>query len=475
MTLNQPKWTRLVILSALILLCLGFVAYGVWYKLFRRVHTVYASDQDYWKHGSIGVEDPEGIPYWIWLELPKIFPDKLRLPGGYTGLGILWEEGSEMPIGFTKEIIGFPRVGINCAACHTGTVRATPEVKPTFLYAGPSTRFDSQAYVRFLFACAHDDRFNADTILTQLNYDYHLSFVDRLLYRYLIIPQTKKALLEQEKTYAFMKTRPDWGPGRTDMDPFKMRVMKLPDDGTIGSTDIMAIWDQQARPHFLRHSDGMNTTLVEPVRAAALASGANKDSIDIKGLDRIQNFLMNLRPPKYPFATNPQLTAQGKQIFDRQCASCHAFGEEKTGQVIPYKEVGTDPHRADHWTQTAADKFNEFAADKVWKFNNFRHSDGYVSLALDGIWARAPYLHNGSVPSMEDLLKPKSERPPVFYRGYDVYDQKKMGFISSGSEAERVGFRYDTNEIGNSNVGHLYGTDLAPDQRQALIEYLKTL
>jgi hypothetical protein len=50
-----------------------------------------------------------------------------------------------------------------------------------------------------------------------------------------------------------------------------------------------------------------------------------------------------------------------------------------------------------------------------------------------------------------------------------------MGFISSGSEAERVGFRYDTNEIGNSNEGHLYGTDLAPDQRQALIEYLKTL
>lgn len=471
----QPKWTRFVIISAILLLCLGIVAYGAWYNLFRRVHTVYASDEDYWKHGSIGVEASEGIPYWIWLELPKMFPDKLPGPGGYTALGILWEEGSEMPIGFTKEIVGFPRVGINCAACHTGTVRATPEDKPTFLYAAPSTRFDSQAYVRFLFACAHDDRFNAETILAQLNYDYHLPFVERLLYRYLIIPQTKKALLEQEKTYAFMKTRPDWGPGRTDMNPFKMRVMKLPDDGSIGSTDIMAIWDQQARTNFFRHSDGLNTTLVEAVRSAALASGASKETIDIDGLNRIQGFLMNLRPPKYPFAMNPQLASQGKQIFDVQCASCHAFGRERIGQVIPYKEVGTDPHRADHWTKTAAEKFNEYATGYSWKFEHFRNSDGYVSLALDGIWARAPYLHNGSVPSMEDLLKPPSERPTVFSRGYDVYDQKKIGFVSDGPEAERNGFRYDTKVTGNSNVGHLYGTDLAPDARQALIEYLKTL
>jgi hypothetical protein len=108
-----------------------------------------------------------------------------------------------------------------------------------------------------------------------------------------------------------------------------------------------------------------------------------------------------------------------------------------------------------------------------WKFSHFRKTDGYANAPLDGIWLRAPYLHNGSVPTLRALLFPE-ERPEEFYRGYDVYDWVNVGFVSSGPDAEREGVRFSTRERGNSNTGHMYGTTLQPDEKLALIEYLKT-
>jgi hypothetical protein len=98
-----------------------------------------------------------------------------------------------------------------------------------------------------------------------------------------------------------------------------------------------------------------------------------------------------------------------------------------------------------------------------------------VAGPLDGVWLRGPYLHNGSVPTVADLLEPAAARPKVFYRGYDVIDVGRLGFLSSGPEAEAAGFRYDTTLPGNGNQGHEYGTGLSADEKQALIEYLKVL
>ncbi|MGH9372692.1 MAG: cytochrome c, partial [Vicinamibacterales bacterium] len=100
-------------------------------------------------------------------------------------------------------------------------------------------------------------------------------------------------------------------------------------------------------------------------------------------------------------------------------------------------------------------------------------TDGYANMPLDGLWLRAPYLHNGSVPHLRALLFPE-QRPEVFYRAYDVYDWKNVGFVSSGPEAEREGVRFSTAERGNGNGGHLYGTKLEADAKEALLEYLKT-
>jgi hypothetical protein len=101
--------------------------------------------------------------------------------------------------------------------------------------------------------------------------------------------------------------------------------------------------------------------------------------------------------------------------------------------------------------------------------------DGYNPPFLDGIWLRAPYLYNGSVPSLYDLLTPPEKRPQVFWRGYDVYDPGQVGFMSQSDEAKRVGTKYDTRARAASNRGHTLGTDLPEQKKETLIEYLKTL
>jgi hypothetical protein len=476
MEILRQKSAKIIAAIAAIILLVGIVAYVGWYNLFRVVPTYYESAEDHFKYGSIGTEQEQGVPYWIWMVLPRIFPDKLPGPGGYTSIGITWEEGQEMPVGFTKQVIGFPRVGINCATCHSTTFRTSPEAKPTVVPAGPSSKFSLQAYVRFLGASASDPRFTPNYILDEISYNHQFSWLEKLLYRFLIIPQTRKILLQQKADFTWMDARPNWGAGRIDpFNPVKFTTLKLPQDNTIGNSDMMSLWNQKQHQGFAYHWDGLETSLTETVNSGAIGDGASKTSIELAGLKRVEQFITELPPPQYPFAIDQQLAAEGNTIFSKNCATCHAFGGERTGTVIPIAEIGTDPHRLEMWTQPAAETYNEYGKGYAWDFNNFRKTNGYVSVALDGLWLRAPYLHNGSVPSLPALLEKPENRPQLFYRGYDVYDPGSVGFISSGAEAEKSGFKYNTSIAGNSNQGHLYGIDLPTNDKKALVEYLKTL
>ncbi|MEQ9357464.1 c-type cytochrome [Coleofasciculus chthonoplastes] len=475
-TLKNKVGRTITAIVVIILLLVGSVGYIAWYNLFREVPTYYESTEEHFKYGSIGTENAEGIPYWIWLVLPRLFPEKLPGSGGYTSLGLTWEEGKETPVGISKKTIGFPRQGITCAVCHTATYRKTAKDKPVIVPTGPAIKFDAQSYTRFLLESASDPRFTSNYILPAIEYNHEFSFVEKLLYRYLIIPQTKKALLEQQETLAWMDSRPNWGPGRIDpFNPVKFRTLGLPLDDTIGNSDMMPLWNQKQHQGFALHWDGLETSLTETVNTGAIGDGATKDAINIPGLQRVEEYITNLDPPKYPFSIDSALASRGSKIFDSNCASCHAFGGEKTGTVIPIEEVGTDRHRLDMWTKQAADTYNEFAEGYDFDFDNLRKTDGYVSVSLDGLWLRAPYLHNGSVPNLIDLLETPENRTNVFYRGYDVYDPENVGFVAQGSEAEKVGFKYDTRVAANGNQGHLYGTDLSSGEKKALIEYLKTL
>jgi len=223
------------------------------------------------------------------------------------------------------------------------------------------------------------------------------------------------------------------------------------------------------------HWDGLTTSLHESVLSSAIGDGASRKSIELTNLTRIERWLEDLAPPAYPFTVDRSAADRGRAVYEQQCAQCHAAGGARTGAVIPVEEVGTDRHRLDMWTQASAAAYNGFADSYPWDFKGFRKTNGYVAVPLDGVWLRAPYLHNGSVPSLEELLEPPDRRRTSFYRGYDVYDRNRAGFISEGDAARRGGTLYDTQRPGNGNAGHVYGTQLSAADKRALIEFLKTL
>lgn len=473
---KSPVGRAIAIITAILVVIVSLGGYVGWSKLARAVPSYYESPAEHFKYGSIGVESPSGIPYWIWLVLPRVFADKLPDEGGYASLGLKWEQGKEMPLGFTKEVIGYPRVGINCSTCHISQVRTTPDrAVPDYYLGGPSNTLDFQAYQRFLFDCASDPRFNPDTILAAIEYNYHLSWLDSLLYRYLIIPGTKQALLAQKEMNSWQNSRPDWGLGRVDpFNPAKFNILGIADDGSIGNSDYPSVWNMKAREGLSLHWNGLLNTLPEIGINSGIGAGATVDSIDPESLERVEAFISDLPSPEYPFPVDTTLAAAGEKIFNQECATCHATGGDRLGTVIPLEEVGTDPHRSDAWTQGEIKAWKELVKGK-YEFPTMRKEDGYVASYLDGIWLRAPYLHNGSVPSLTALLEAPENRPTLFYSGYDVYNPETVGFMSDGEAAAAEGWRYDVSAIGNSNQGHLYGTDLEANDKTALLEYLKTL
>jgi hypothetical protein len=214
--------------------------------------------------------------------------------------------------------------------------------------------------------------------------------------------------------------------------------------------------------------------LREAVLSSALGLGATRRSINIEGLERVENWLLDRPAPEYPYPVDHKLAVAGGAFYARLCAGCHAPGSARTGTIVPIDEIGTDRHRLDTWTVQSANAYNRFGEGAAWRISGFRKTSGYVAVLLDGLWLRAPYLHNGSVPFLSEILERPENRTKVFYRGYDVYDPVRVGFIAAGQEAERVGSKYETALPGNSNSGRTYGTDLPAEEKKALLEFLKT-
>ena len=468
--------------AARALAVVAMVAYCALLLGFRRFNpdfpVVHTDIREHFKYGSIGSEEANGIPYWIWKVLPDMFPEKLP-GGGYASLGFVYEPGRAEPVGLARRKIFIDRLGMNCAICHTGTVRDTPG-SPRRIYLGmPANTFDLQAYLRFLIACASDGRFTVDNVLRAIQARKRLDPAEVLAYREAVW-RTREVLLERARQTAFMGTRPAWGPGRVDtFNPYKTVQFNfsMENDHSVGATDLPSIWNQKPRRGLQLHWDGNNDSMEERNKSAALGAGVTPVTIDLKGMKRIEDWLLDsLMPPKYPYEIDTALAAKGAPLYREHCAACHEFGGARVGTVTPIEEIATDRGRLDSFTYELAANMNTLFAGYPWRFARFRKTGGYANMPLDGVWLRAPYLHNGSVPTLRDLLDATGSRPKKFYRGYDVYDRKKGGFVSDVAEEQgRRYFLYDTEAPGNGNSGHLYGTGLAPAGKDAIVEYLKTL
>ncbi len=436
----------------------------------------------HFKYGSVGTEVSVGLPYPIWRVLPVLFADKLpNRPGqGYEKIGFIFENNAPQgrPIGTTYVEDQVPLVGLNCATCHTGTVRETPSSMRQVIAGMPAHQMDLQGYANFLTATARDPRFEVGTVLEAIRkQDPEFGWFTSLLYRFVVIKRTRDGILARAEQNAWFNDRPPQGPGRVDtFNPYKrMFNFDLKADTSVGTADLPPLFNQRVRQGLWLHWDGNNNQVDERNKSAAIGAGATEVSLDLASLDRVANWALDLTPPAYPAARIDQSRVEkGGQVYQASCARCHALNGAAVGQVTPLAEIGTDPERLNSFTTALAAQMNTIGTGKPWKFSSFRKTDGYANMPLDGVWLRAPYLHNGSVPTLRALLVPE-ERPAAFYRGYDVYDWQRVGFVSEGPDAERNGVRFDTGLRGNGNTGHLYGRELPAADRDALLEYLKTL
>lgn len=233
----------------------------------------------------------------------------------------------------------------------------------------------------------------------------------------------------------------------------------------------------------------------------ALATSICVDSVDramevdAQFVD-IHAYVLTLTAPVWPWKVDDKLAKDGRKIFERDCSGCHGtYAEDPTNDaedtypnlLFPLDVIGTDPVVANAGV-VHAPKMVEWYNDSFYGSITPMIPDdpfpGYMAPPLDGIWATAPYLHNGSVPSIELVLD--SGRRPDRWKRVDFdssnLDKSALGWPWEPVEMaqdelppEEARLVYDTAHLSQDNSGHPFGDHLEPDERRAVIEYLKTL
>lgn len=196
-------------------------------------------------------------------------------------------------------------------------------------------------------------------------------------------------------------------------------------------------------------------------------------------------WIESLEPPKYPFDIDRDLAARGEPIYKETCARCHGtYGPngKYEQQTIAIDEIGTDPVRWKSLTPAHRQWVKDGWVSRFGQDPVDVNSIGYIAPPLDGIWASAPYFHNGSVPTLWHVLHP-GDRPVVWKRSEDGYDREKVGlevetFDKVPSSVKYAAHRrryFNTKLNAKSAAGHTFPNVLDEDQKRALLEYLKTL
>ena len=191
-------------------------------------------------------------------------------------------------------------------------------------------------------------------------------------------------------------------------------------------------------------------------------------------------FLYTLQPPKYPKQINDQLAQTGKALFEDNCSKCHGtYGKDVfyPNLLIPESTIKTDSalFKANYSKPEMVNWFNNSWFTKGTNPAKLVPYEGYIAPPLDGVWITAPYLHNGSVPTLEALLNSKA-RPAYWTRDFKTpeYDYEKIGWKYTAEDKPKKK-AYNTTIKGYGNYGHYFGDDLTNNERKAVIEYLKTL
>jgi mono/diheme cytochrome c family protein len=267
------------------------------------------------------------------------------------------------------------------------------------------------------------------------------------------------------------------------------------------------LWDLERTKWY--HYDGNTNSAIERNVGNAIGLGvvyekaAFASTLRPKNLYKLEEIFRKTKPPTWPDFLPPidaSLVARGQEVYSAQCASCH---DARAGELMSPRVIGTDEaasrtnlllvkgpdgkptnalllgakagrailERAFEEHRVTPEQRKRFAAGRpdpgTWR------ATGKMRIPfLTAVWATAPYLHNGSVPTLYDLLTPPERRPRKFLVGSYEFDPVKVGYVTRENDVAKS--ILDTSIPGNGNGGHTAGANLSEPERMALIEYLKT-
>jgi mono/diheme cytochrome c family protein len=385
--------------------------------------------------------------------------------------GVLYEAGDALPTGFVAS--GDGAVSVTCLLCHAGRSPGGDRIVGL-----PNARLDLQGL--------HDDL--------------------------MALPAAFEALKQRPlpEPYASLVASIPVPAAPPPLAPMSART------GAAGATDAMGLgiafaalaagredvetrfgfqtpapwWTTAYKPR--RYADGSVAFGGHRMMMATLL-GLGFDPGQLAALDddfaAVEHYLVTLEPPAWPFeAPDPTLVALGRALFGDHCASCHGTYEgahaRYPDRVVPVAEIGTDPGRVDAFGPDEEALVASLVHDPA---HPMRRTGGYLAPPLSGIWASAPYLHNGAIPDLLGVLDSRA-RPARWRRtgdGAEHYDRERVGWrfeeVSGDPpsdtppptiEARTI---VETSQPGLSNAGHRFGDDLDDEARRALLAYLKTL
>lgn len=192
-------------------------------------------------------------------------------------------------------------------------------------------------------------------------------------------------------------------------------------------------------------------------------------------------YIRSIEPPKYPKAVDKPLARQGEGLFNNYCSKCHGkYGAEPEypNLVVPESIIKTDSllFSSNYQNPQLVNWFNNSWFSKGDHPAKLVPTNGYVAPPLDGVWVTSPYLHNGSVPTIEAVLNSQL-RPTYWSRDFNhpQYDYNKLGWVYEQKAQAGNNTVYNTTLKGYGNYGHYFGDKLTDDERKAVVEYLKTL
>jgi len=251
-------------------------------------------------------------------------------------------------------------------------------------------------------------------------------------------------------------------------------------------TDVPAWWLLKKKNALFYNAMGRKDFCKSFIGASLLTIKDVDKAIEVdKNMKDVLAYIRSLDAPEYPFEINDSLAEEGKVLFNTNCVTCHGTYDDFPSYpnlLVSLKTINTDPELSNHYTIASTN--NSYFLD--WFNNgwfgsgedglNLVPQGGYIAPPLDGIWASAPYFHNASVPTIEDVLNSKN-RPTFWSRTFNDtdYNKNKLGWNYKKETSQSNINTYDTTLVGYGNEGHTFGDNLTGNERKALLEYLKTL